>query len=323
MNKILVAILALSFTVNVYALEKLRVGVLSFGTVNWELNVLKHHKLDKKNNFELEVVKLASKNAVAIALQGKSVDVIVTDWIWVSRERAKGSNFTLYPYSRSVGALYVRPELNIKSLSDLKGRKIGIAGGPVDKTWLLMRAYTKAKYKKDFKKMVNPVFASPPILNKQILKKKLAGVTNFWHFNAKLKANGMERLLGVEEIFSFFNIRNDIPLLGWAFREQTAKKSKMIDGFLQASYESKKILNSSDKEWDRIRPFMRAKKDVVFESLKDGYKNGIVKSFGKNEINAATKVFEILAKEGGAKLVGKSKTLQKGTFYDFKPSVKW
>ena len=66
--KIKLLIIVLLFNFNIYAQEKLRVGVLAYGTVNWELEVLKNNALDKKNDFELEVVKLASKNAVAIAL---------------------------------------------------------------------------------------------------------------------------------------------------------------------------------------------------------------------------------------------------------------
>ena len=31
------------------------VGVLKFGTVNWELNVVKHHKLDLKEGYNLLV----------------------------------------------------------------------------------------------------------------------------------------------------------------------------------------------------------------------------------------------------------------------------
>ena len=71
---------------------KVRAGVLSYGTVNWELNVVKHHGLDRKEGVELLVTKLGGKNASAVALQGGAVDVIVTDWIWVSRQRAAGTD---------------------------------------------------------------------------------------------------------------------------------------------------------------------------------------------------------------------------------------
>jgi NitT/TauT family transport system substrate-binding protein len=91
MFKIIFLTICFLFT-NLHALEKLKVGVLAFGTVNWELDVLKHNKLDIKNGFELEVVKLASKNATSIALQSGSVDIIVTDWVWVNTQRANGGD---------------------------------------------------------------------------------------------------------------------------------------------------------------------------------------------------------------------------------------
>ena len=36
-----------------------------------------------------------------------------------------------------------RPEANIAEPRDLVGGKLGIAGGPVDKSWLILRAYAQ------------------------------------------------------------------------------------------------------------------------------------------------------------------------------------
>ena len=120
-----VVLLIILIVTNLYSIQKLKVGVLAFGTVNWELDVLKHNNIDKKYGIYLEVVKLASKNAVAIALQSKSVDIIVTDWVWVNRQRASGKDFTFYPYSKAIGSIYTNDE-NIKSLEDLKGKYVGV-----------------------------------------------------------------------------------------------------------------------------------------------------------------------------------------------------
>ena len=144
-------------------LVKVRAGVLSYGTVNWELNVVKHHDLDRKEGVELLVTKLGGKNASAVALQGGAVDVIVTDWIWVSRQRAAGADFTFVPHSVAVGGLMVRPDSGIKTIGNLRGRKIGIAGGPVDKSWLMLRAYAQKSIGADLKDIAEPTFAAPPL----------------------------------------------------------------------------------------------------------------------------------------------------------------
>ena len=87
-------LISLLSVISLYAQENLRIGVLAYGTVNWELDVLKHHNLDKKYGFNLDVVELASKNAQLVSLQSKDVNMIVNDWIWVNTQKAKGKNMS-------------------------------------------------------------------------------------------------------------------------------------------------------------------------------------------------------------------------------------
>ena len=82
-----------SFCFFQFEAQTIKVGSLQYGSVNWELKLIKELKLDKKNNFNLEIIELASKNA-AVALQGGAVDLIVTDWFWVSRQRNEGRLFS-------------------------------------------------------------------------------------------------------------------------------------------------------------------------------------------------------------------------------------
>ena len=88
-------------------LGTVKVGVLEFGTVNWELDVIKHHGLDRARGFTLEVQAFASGQATNVALQGEAVDAIVDDYLWVSRQRSDGQMLTFIPFSSTVGALMV------------------------------------------------------------------------------------------------------------------------------------------------------------------------------------------------------------------------
>ncbi|MEW8585861.1 MAG: ABC transporter substrate-binding protein, partial [Candidatus Thiodiazotropha sp.] len=150
-------------------MDQLRVGVLQFGTVNWEMDVILRHQLDSEYGFAIKIVPLSSKSANSIALQGGAVDVIVSDWIWVNRQRAAGKDYTFFPYSLTVGGLYVRPDSAVQQLSDLKNLKLGVAGGPVDKSWLLLQAFGR-KQGLDIATAVEPAFAAPPLLNQLMLK---------------------------------------------------------------------------------------------------------------------------------------------------------
>ena len=303
--------------------HQVRVGVLKFGTVHWELDVIKTHAFAEKQGIDLQIVELGSKRATAVALQGGGADVIVTDWIWVSRQRAEGRDYAFAPYSLSVGGLMVRPDAGISELADLRGRKVGVAGGPVDKSWLLLQAYAK-RGGLDLSVSIEPTFGAPPLLNELIKRGDLPAVLNFWHYNARLKAAGMQELLTAADILPALGVERPIPLLGWVFNRSWAKDHReALDGFLRASYSAKHLLLESDAEWTRLEPKMKVSDAPTAAALRDAYRLGIPREFGKADREAAAQAFAILAREGGEKLVGSSHTLMPETFWTEFDPARW
>ena len=296
--------------------DAIRIGVLKFGTVNWELDVIKTHGLDRKEGFSLEVLGLASKNATSVALQAGEVDVIVTDWIWVSRQRAEGVGYTFVPFSTAAGALMVPAGSPVRELADLKGRRLGIAGGPLDKSWLLLRALAGRNPGFDADREIDKAFAAPPLLNQQIQAGRLDAVLNFWHFAARLEAAGFRRVMGVDQMVNALGIDGEVPLIGYVFDQGWAEANReQLLGFFAATRAAKEILRRSDDEWARLRPLMKAKDGATFRALRDAYRVGIPARWGAQERGAARRLFAILAEQGGEKLVGRSKALQDGTFW--------
>ena len=59
------------------------------------------------------MVGLGSKNASATALQGGEVHVILSDYIWVNRQRAEGANYTFVPHSSSDTQINAEPWLHL------------------------------------------------------------------------------------------------------------------------------------------------------------------------------------------------------------------
>lgn len=299
-----------------YGNTKVRVGVLKFGTVNWELDTLTARGLDRLHGISVEVVPLASKNATAVALQGDAADIIVTDWIWVTRQRAAGKPYTFYPYSFAVGGLMARPDANIRSLADLQGKRLGIAGGPVDKSWLLLRAYGQQQLGVDLADTVTTSFVAPPLLNKLMLRGELDAGLNFWHYGARLKAAGMQSVVGVSEMLPALGVRQSIPLLGWVFDEAYAKENPdTVQAFLRASYATKKVLDQDDDAWAALKKRTKAKDERTLHALRDTYRAGIPRRFADAEVRAAAKAFALMAKFGGAKLSGGTNIIQAGTFW--------
>jgi NitT/TauT family transport system substrate-binding protein len=297
-------------------LGRIRIGVLQFGTVSWELDVIKHHRLDAKEGFTLEVQGFASNDAADVALMGGAVDGIVEDWLWVSRQRSQGAALTFIPYSSSVGALMVAAGSGIEDLGDLEGKRIGVAGGPLDKGWILIQAVAKDQHGIDLASEAEPVYGAPPLLSEKLKSGELDAVLNYWHFCARLEAEGHERLIGVGDAQEALGVPADTPQLGYIFHEDWAEQNAgLVEAFARASRAAKRIMLESDEEWQRLRPLTRAEDDTTLEALKERYREGVVQSWGDQERQAAADLYAVLAQLGGEQLVGESPTLADGTFW--------
>ena len=298
-------------------LPVVRLGVLEFGTVNWELDVIRHHELDRANGFVLEVQGYGGDQAARIALQGGEVDMVVADYFWVSRQRSEGGDATWIPYSSSVGAVMVAAASGIESLADLEGKAIGVAGNPTDKGWLVVQALAQQEHGLELAKAASPVFGAAPLMTEKMRQGELDAVLNYWHFAARLEGEGYRRLIDYNEAARELGVGLDVPQLGYVFSEAwAAENADAVQGFARASKEAKLIMAESDAEWDRIRPLTRAEDDAVFESLRERFRDGIVTEWGAAERDAAVELYAILAELGGAELVGRATELVPGTFWE-------
>lgn len=294
--------------------ETLRISVLKFGTVNWELDVIQHNGFDTANGIALDVQGVAGGSAAKIAFQGGETDVIVSDWLWVARQRAEGHDFVFIPYSKAVGGVMVPAESTAETLADLDGQKLGIAGGPLDKSWLILQAYAAEAHGMDLEGATEQVFGAPPLIFKTALAGDLGGAINFWHFMAKMEAGGMRQLISVAEASEALGLDTETPLLGYVLRgEMLRDRPKLVEGLANASRAAKELLAASDAEWDRLRPRMNAETDAQFEALKAGFREGIPAHGAVNE-EAADRMLRLMVELGGTELLGAATELPQGLF---------
>lgn len=297
------------------ATAKVRIGVLKFGTVSWELDSLKHHRFDAANGIDLEIVYFAGEDATNVAMLAGEIDIIVSDWLWVSRQRSEGVDLTLVPYSTAVGAIMVRQESPALTISDLKDKKIGVAGGPLDKSWLLIQALAKRDHEVDLAADNEIVYGAPPLLAEKAMQGELDAVLNFWHFCARLEANGFRRLIGADEAAKALGASGAVSVLGYVFHEKWADENRdAVKGFVKASAEAKSLLAKSDAEWLRLASIVRAE-GAELEKLRDRYREGIPARPVTEEEADAGKLYRVLAEIGGEKLVGRAPEMAPGTFW--------
>jgi NitT/TauT family transport system substrate-binding protein len=207
-------------------------------------------RLDKKANLSIQAIDLASPEAGKIALRAGSADIILSDWLWVSRERTLGAKLTFYPYSSALGAIMVPAASPIRTLADLKGRKLAVAGGPIDKNWLLLRAALKQDGI-DLKSEATIVYGAPPLLAAKTLSGEMDATINYWNFSAALEAKGFRRLAGIEDLLPRLGAEGRIAMIGYVFDEAWGNANHdVIARFIATTRMAKEILSTSDAEWE-------------------------------------------------------------------------
>ncbi|WP_315825191.1 MULTISPECIES: ABC transporter substrate-binding protein [unclassified Bradyrhizobium] len=297
------------------AAETVKVAAQKTGTFAWELAVIRARQLDKQADIAIDAVELASPEAGKIALRAGNADIMVSDWLWVSRERALGAKLTFYPYSSALGAVMVPATSPIKTLADLKGRKLAVAGGPLDKSWLLLQATLK-RDGVDLKSQATITYGAPPLLAAKLADGEMDAGLNYWNFCAALEAKGFRRLAGVEDLLPPFGAKGRTAMIGYVFDEDWAAKHRdLVTRFLSVTAKAKEILATSDADWQTIAPLTGAPDEATLRAYRDRYREGIPHRPIAEEEADARILYDVLASIGGRDLVGPSPELSPGTYY--------
>jgi NitT/TauT family transport system substrate-binding protein len=309
------AILAFSQVGTCYSADTVRVAVQKTGTFAWELAMIRAHGLDKQANLSVQVVELASPEAGKIALRAGNADIIVSDWLWVSRERTLGARLTFYPYSSALGAVMVPASSPIRSLADLKGRKLAVAGGPIDKSWLLLQAWMK-QGGIDLKSDATIAYGAPPLLMAKTLGGEMDATLNYWNFCAVMEAKGFRRVAGIEDQLPKLGAQGRTAMIGYVYDEKWASANQdAVARFVAMTRKAKEILSNSDSEWETIAPLTGAADAATLRTYRDRYREGIPRRPVADEEADARILYRVLAAIGGRELVGSAQELASGTFY--------
>jgi NitT/TauT family transport system substrate-binding protein len=303
------------------AADTLRIGLQTTGTFAWQLDVIRRHGLAEGAGLDLKVSEFASPEAGKLALNSGTVDLAVVDWLWAARARALGAKWLFYPYSSAAGAIMVKDDSPIRGIGDLRGRVLGIAGGPLDKSWLIVQA-AAIRQGIDLKQAAKLAYGAPPLISQKLQQGEAEASLNFWNFCASLETKGYRRILEVRDAEAALGLSQPVALIGYVFSEPFAAAHKSaIDRFIAVAQQANDIMLRSDAEWEALRPLMNAEDDPTFQAYRDRTREGMPQRPIAAEQADARKLFMALSSIGGAELVGPSQELDQGLYYQPPPRV--
>ena len=207
----------------------------------------------------------------------------------------------------------------INTFADLKGRKLAVAGGPIDKSWLLLQAPIEAgRHRPEV--AGDDVYGAPPLLAAKTLDGEMDATLNYWNFCAALEAKGFRRIAGIEDILPKLGAKGRIAMIGYVFDEGWASVNRdVVARFIAVTRKAKEILATSDAEWEKIAPLTGAPDTATLRVYRDRYREGIPRRPIADEEADARVLYRVLAAIGGRELVGPAHELDPGTFYQALP----
>jgi NitT/TauT family transport system substrate-binding protein len=298
------------------AADTIRVAVQKTGTFAWEIATMKALGLDKAADLDVETTELASTEAGKIALAGGAADVIVSDWMWVARERSLGDRLLFAPYSNALGAVMTPKDSPVHSLADLQGRSLGVAGGPLDKSWLLVQAAAR-RQGLDLARVARTAYGAPPLIAEKLAEGELDAALEYWTFCVELERRGFRRAIEMADVEKALGASGPVAMTGYVFSESFAREhGGALRRYLSAAAKARAALARDPSLWGPIKTRLHLADEAALEAYRKRYLEGLATRPVAEEAQDAKALYRVIVDSGGKDLVGDAPELDARLFFN-------
>lgn len=256
-----------------------RIMISPAGTMGIAPAVIKKYELDKKHGFNLEVISYSDQKSATAAIQGKSAEMVVFDWLATARLRASGTPVVgIAPFLTYVNSVMVPKDSGLNTLADLKGKRVGVA----HKTgfdWIIMQAAAEKLNRMDISRDVEVREGAVPLLRGLIEKGDL-DATQMWNSLApEMLASGKYRtMVTIRELTQQMGLPT-VPFLMFSMREDYAKQNPgNAKAFVAAYRDAVDILMKNDDVWLEHGTRLKLSPEAL-AFFKDQVRRDLLKSF--------------------------------------------
>lgn len=285
-----------------------RVGLQAGGTLSWVTFVIQRLGLDQARGIRVETTTYATKEATELALRAGETDIVVDDFAGVTTMRAHGIRVrAIYPFSLATGGVVVPVDSLIHTVADLRGKRIAVASLD-DKSWLILRALSVARYGVDLQRAAEVQAAAPPLMVGLLARGDLDAAIPYWHFVARLVGTGRYReLISVAQMLGELNLPTDLPLLVIVARDGFVEQNPGgARAFLDAVREAWNRLSTDPTLWDAILAanLYRLDDRSLLASVRQRFIDGIPRGWDESTIRGLVSLVDSLVRVAGSELVG-------------------
>jgi NitT/TauT family transport system substrate-binding protein len=209
--------------------------------------------LDKKHGFKLEYSAYPTLDGLFNAIRGKQADVGFGGWTAFSQFRSQGFPvMSIFPVGRGTSLdILVPVNSPIKTIDDLKGKKVGSYAGAAGTATVLFRVITAKYYGFDPGKTGHLQFAAPGLLTKLMSEGELDAALLFDPLAARAIASGQFRVVGnLSELYRQKSGKDFLWITYATNDEFAAKHADVLVAFNRAWQEAVAYVMKNDKPID-------------------------------------------------------------------------
>lgn len=256
--------------------SKLTIGVIP-GVQLFPLTVIDKLGLGVKHGLRIERKELQNPQAVYVQLSQKGIDLGFVGWTGSFVLRAKGYDVVnIYAFALNNNVVLVKNESPIKTLADLRGRRLGLYGGPVGLSTATLKILAKRYYDLDLEKAAKIHYGAPAAQAGLLEKGDLDAILSLDPIATTLVSRGGYRV--ISRIDSEWQRHRGQPALlvtMMARGDVARERAAAVEGFIRAFREAIAYLRQNDGVWTDLAASIGIKDpkavQVLRSSLRDVY----------------------------------------------------
>ncbi|MCC6475023.1 MAG: ABC transporter substrate-binding protein [Burkholderiales bacterium] len=268
------------------AADKVKVVALQ-GTQLFPVRIMQSRGIAAKHGIEMDLMVVASPQASYTAMQTGDPNVGFTGWIVIALLREKGFKLTnVYSMNGYTNDVMVKLDSPIKSMADLKGRRVGLFGGANSATTWLYRLVTQKFYGFDSVKEARAHYGAPPLLLGMLDKGELDAILTLDPFLSQMLESGKYRSVGsIGEIWQ--QKMNQSPMLVSVTVNETWAKAnpEVTRRFVAAFREALIYLKDTPAAWTELAKAMGIKSERGAKIMYDRTAPALITRFDKKLID--------------------------------------
>lgn len=185
------------------AAEPLKFGLGALPIGAFPVQIMQEKGLDKKYNFDIKLTVYPTVQGFYAAAQARTFQVGVMGWASVAAFSYHGADWVnVYSGIYTTDMILVRPDSPLKTFEDLKGKKVGLFGGPNSQTAINFRIIGLTRYGFDPAQEMKIVYGAPALTAGLLQKGEVDAAVLLEPFVTKLLIPGKVKILaGIDDLY--------------------------------------------------------------------------------------------------------------------------